>query len=144
MKSMRQKQNSILQLVKLIKLLVKVLFTVIMVIAKNLVFIKNSILCQLNKILPNILFGSFLFYPLIILYINNSNAIDLSIRLLFIFASFSFISFIIFSNRSTEKRLSLCEASLITYGCALICFCNSDSLNQLLCIYLTSKLILTL
>src|SRR5699024_4378927 len=80
MKSMRQKQNSILQLVKLIKLLVKVLFTVIMVIAKNLVFIKNSILCQLNKKLPNILFGSFLFYPIIILYINNSNAIDLSIR----------------------------------------------------------------
>src|SRR5699024_9002651 len=110
MKSMRQKQNSILQLVKLIKLLVKVLFTVIMVIAKNLVFIKNSILCQLNKKLPNIL----LFYPLIILYINNSNAIDLSIRPLFIFASVSVISFIIFSNRSTEKRLALCEASLIT------------------------------
>src|SRR5699024_3091483 len=83
------------QVVKLIKLLVKVLFTVIMVIAKNLVFIKNSILCQLNKKLPNILFGSFLFYPLIILYINNSNAIDLSIRPLFIFASVSVISFII-------------------------------------------------
>src|SRR5690625_7870645 len=105
MKSMRQKQNSILQLVKLIKLLVKVLFTVIIVIAKNLVFIKNSILCQLNKKLPNILFGSFLFYPLIILYINNSNAIDLSIRPLFIFASVSVISFIIFSNRSEERRV---------------------------------------
>src|SRR5699024_9045651 len=114
MKSMRQKQNSILQLVKLIKLLVKVLFTVIMVIAKNLVFIKNSTLCQLNKKLPNILFGSFLFYPLIILHINNTNAIDLSIRPLILFASLSVIPFIIFSNSSTEKRLALCEASLIT------------------------------
>src|SRR5690625_6785533 len=115
MKSMRQKQNSILQLVKLIKLLVKVLFTVIMVIAKNLVFIKNSILCQLNKKLPNILFGSFLFYPLIILYINNSNAIDLSIRPLFIFASVSVISFILFSNRSIKNLIALFEASLINY-----------------------------
>src|SRR5699024_8585329 len=111
---MRQQQNSILQLVTLIKQKVKLLFTVIMVIAIYLVFIKNSILCQLNKQLPNFLFGSFLFYPLIILYINNSNAIDLSIRPLFIFASVSVISFIIFSNRSTEKRLALCEASLIT------------------------------
>src|SRR5699024_4278457 len=114
MKSMRQKQNSILQLVKLIKLLVKVLFTVIMVIAKNLVFIKNSILCQLNKKLPNICFVSFLFYHFIILYIYYSNSIDLSIHPLFIFASVSVFSFIIFSNRSTEKRLALCEASLIT------------------------------
>src|SRR5690625_3814638 len=98
----------------MINFLVNLLITIIMVITKNLVYIKNSILCQLNKKLPNILFGSFLFYPLIILYINNSNAIDLSIRPLFIFASVSVISFIIFSNRSTEKRLALCEASLIT------------------------------
>src|SRR5690625_5662280 len=118
------------------------LFNVLLDIAKNLVYSKYSILCQLNKKLPNILFGSFLFYPLIILYINNSNAIDLSIRPLFIFASVSVISFIIFSNRSTEKRLALCEASLITYGCALICFCNSDSLNPLLFNNLTCKIIL--
>src|SRR5699024_6252768 len=122
MKSMRQKQNSILQLVKLIKLLVNVLFTVIMVIAKNLVFIKNSILCQHNKKLTKIFLVNFtyfyyvncLFYLFIILYINNLNAIDLSICPLFIFSSVSVISFIIFSNRSTEKRLALCEASLIT------------------------------
>src|SRR5699024_12413308 len=98
MKSMRQKQNSILQLVKLIKLLVKALFTVIMVIAKNLVFIKNSILCQLNKNLPNIVLGSFLFYRLIILYLHNSNDIYVSIRPRFNLSSLSVNPSILLSN----------------------------------------------